>query len=784
MKVSSQSDLQNISDADKVKLVGDITLTGKFNTISTFSGVFDGNGYTIRDLKTQFITEIADNAVIKNIKFKNVKTEESIFQSNSGTIDSITIQNLTTPLTEERISGLVHTNTETISNCKMLDSEIKSKGSSAGLVYESKDNSEIIDCTIKNSSIISKKYFASGLCKTASTSTVQNCNLRNINVLSSKGSIGVVKEPGDSTFEDISVMNSTVHSRADSTGITIGTRNFLFNCSIVNSKIIGSRTNLMSGQVSKNCYSEQCTIKVLSEQAEIELFGFSNSTIQNCFVKSLSIYGEQISFRDKNNNTFENSYVQATLISAKGTFENISNKNHLYYDLTIQRPTSKTVHIDNKQDFKKVERTDTVELQTDIHLTDKETLETPALFTGEFIGNQHTISNLKQPLFSFLQGKVTDLFIENLNPQGRNSISAICDRASSSTVRNIHLTQQKPLNTNIQINFHSLTKSCHKTLIENCTAIVNLKEPNGKIDKISGITKALNSGKIQNCNVILNTHNNVHGDINGIAEKISSGKIYKCYTTGKIIENKFSVRINGITGHIDGNRKGTPIVKNNISNIHIKENYTTYNSQHNFSGTSGIVGFNDNGTIKNCKFTGKIEGNIDQNNKTLHCSGICRDNTGKISNCVNTGSINYNTEAHTRNSAIAGICSRIRRTAQIINCENYGHINGIEKVGGIVAKASENIKIKNVINNGTVSSNDTAGGLIGQIYPNTTIQIQDGYNNSTLKANNKCDPLIGINQTSNLKFKQLLWKQNNQQHSTFGDKTTADIEKIQLLFKL
>lgn len=777
MLVSSESELiQALEKSKNITLNVDIYISEDFDTITEFDGRLDGQGNTIYGLKTQFIKKITENAVIKNITFKDIKMNgESIFQFNAGTIDSVTIQNLTTSLAKTKNSGLVYVNTGKIVNCEMSNSQIKSIKSSAGLVYKTEENGKILDCTIKNSSIQSIKYFASGLCSETVNSTVKNCILKNIKV-SGKKSQGVTEEPASSTFKNISVSNSKIHSKEKSIGLTIGLHNSMHNCSLKNSQIIGSDISLMGGKTTKDCYSKNCTVKVLSSQNKIELFGFNRSETQNCFVKSLSIYGEEISFQD-NTNTFENSYVQAKLISKEGTFENISNRKRLHYDLTIERPNPKTVHIKDKSDFKNIERTDTIKLQTDIHLDDEETLETPTLFTGKLIGNGHTISNLKQPLFLFLKGNVSNLYIKNLNPQITNSISGLSETAEHSKIQNVHFSQQTPVNTNIEIEFNSLINNSYHTTIQNCTATVNLKTSNNNISKIAGLVRYIVESKVQNCNVILKTHKNVTKKIDGLAERIISGNINRCYTTGHIINNKFGVNINGLISHINGIGE-KPEVTNNISNIHMTQNYTNGGQ---YIPNSGLVGFNDKGIVKNCKFTGVIQGHINRNGKILHCGGICRENTGEIKNCVNTGTIQYSTDGYTKNTAIGGISATTELNSKIENCINSGDIKGIEKVGGIVGELTNTLK--HVINTGNISSNDTAGGLIGEIIKNTDSKIKYGYNNGSINAKNKSDALIGINHASNIQSKKLFW-QTNKKDSNFGTETTENTEKIKLLFKI
>ncbi len=92
--VSTAEELQNIQSGNVYRLVNDIDFENKtFNPIDNFRGVFDGNGYTIRNIsivKTYYDSNVyiglfgeVNNSVIRNISLENINYIISV-KSNSN----------------------------------------------------------------------------------------------------------------------------------------------------------------------------------------------------------------------------------------------------------------------------------------------------------------------------------------------------------------------------------------------------------------------------------------------------------------------------------------------------------------------------------------------------------------------------------------------------------------------------------------------------------------------------------------------------------------------------
>lgn len=185
---------------------------------------------------------------------------------------------------------------------------------------------------------------------------------------------------------------------------------------------------------------------------------------------------------------------------------------------------------------------------------------------------------------------------------------------------------------------------------------------------------AWNSGTIQNLNII---NANIDCDrvsyIGGIAS-VNEGKINQCSFDGSVSVSNDVGDIAGIVGRqVNG---GT--VNHCKNKAQIKA--TTQDCDY----LGGIVGFNEDGYIKDCVNEGEIIGN----------------------------------------NQIGGIAGENHRTASIINCENIGHITGNEYAGGITGAAGvlkkDKKEIKYCINIGKIECDSYGNAIVGALYEAST----------------------------------------------------------------
>ena len=134
-------------------------------------------------------------------------------------------------------------------------------------------------------------------------------------------------------------------------------------------------------------------------------------------------------------------------------------------------------------------------------------------------------------------------------------------------------------------------------------------------------------------------------------------------------------------------------------------------------------------TITGCKNGGKIEYNASGAGAEISFGGIAGTiQSGTLTNCVNLASAEiYSNGSSTSNYNVAGITgSTALNSANLYNCDNYGHINqvkasgGVTQIGGVNGYAYRFGTIDGCDNFGTItfagtgtSKNGNAGGVIG-----------------------------------------------------------------------
>ncbi len=216
----------------------------------------------------------------------------------------------------------------------------------------------------------------------------------------------------------------------------------------------------------------------------------------------------------------------------------------------------------------------------------------------------------------------------------------------------------------------------------------------------------------------------------GLAGRISGGILRNCTFNGSIKGNSW--RNAGIVGyfagsefvnctnygHIQGLRSTGGIVGTNTASVFNNHtNYGLINGQAQEVG--GIAGSNSKGG-QDCINWGNVTHNNDDVGGIFgYVSG------GTIERCVNFGNVST-----TRDEA-GGIVGRIRNTASIYNCVNYGSVTADDEVGGIAGEENGQ-EIIDCINYGTISGDVYVGGIVG-IQDDS--DVFDSVNNGLIVAN-------------------------------------------------
>ena len=217
---------------------------------------------------------------------------------------------------------------------------------------------------------------------------------------------------------------------------------------------------------------------------------------------------------------------------------------------------------------------------------------------------------------------------------------------------------------------------------------------------------------------------------------IFDGKNYK-------VENIYintDQRFQALFAFNDGIIKNVILFSGQISSAYF-DNITTGSTSGNISACiSGIVAYQENGIVENCKNYTNITASGDL------CSGIVAYNiSGKVTNCENNGEIKILTEGE---YGCAGIVGRSNKNI-IENCINNGRVEGTQQVGGIVGNCgSVSSVIVSCINNGEIIGTNYAGGIVGAAWnTDETVEykIIKCYNSGNVTSITASGGITGLN---------------------------------------
>ena len=172
--------------------------------------------------------------------------------------------------------------------------------------------------------------------------------------------------------------------------------------------------------------------------------------------------------------------------------------------------------------------------------------------------------------------------------------------------------------------------------------------------------------------------------------------------------------------------------------------------------TGGLAGRNNSGTIENCYVTGSVTGKdntgglIGRSNGSIYGSyaavtvdgrdytgGLAGRNDRAIENCYVTGSV-------TGNDYTGGLVGH--SSGYIESCYAAGSVKGNDDTGGLVGR--NNATIKNCYVTGSVTGNDNTGGLVGYSSSSSSSVIENCYATGSVDGQSNVDGLVGENNGS------------------------------------
>lgn len=124
-------------------------------------------------------------------------------------------------------------------------------------------------------------------------------------------------------------------------------------------------------------------------------------------------------------------------------------------------------------------------------------------------------------------------------------------------------------------------------------------------------------------------------------------------------------------------------------------------------GTGGVCGYNNKGTVRDCKNTGSVRGKAP-------LGGVCGvNNSGIIENCFNEGTVSVTVTSFN----VGGVCGN-NYSGKIKCSYNTASVSEQYNVGGVCGSSNYGT-ITNCFNEGTVSGQDAVGGVCGSKFGGT-----------------------------------------------------------------
>ena len=626
--ISSIEDLLNIKNnlSGSYKLVNDIDLNNTEwesigNSKTPFTGIFDGNGHTIKNLKIDKASNkylglfgVTNNATIKNINIENI--------SINGT---------------ECIGALIGQakGSIKIENCKIFGiCNINGKSDLGGLVGYVSDGGTITGSSANV--IITDSYLGSGhiggLAGTLNNTILSKCSSTG-DIISRDSYIGglVGYADGSKISECYAIGNVKGSGYVGGLAGRFSSHDGIDNCySLVN--VVSDSLDLVGGFIGyantdvKNCYStgSVSTTKVTNVGGFV---GGKGNTFEiiNC-------YYDGVAAKYIPQNKLDTSKLTYSMLKPETfrgwDFDNIwcidQNKSYPYLRNVDNSPqVFNEVYNGNMEGGKgtpenpyiiktkeqlsnmKYEPSASYKLAGDIDLYGFEwepvgNYTVP--FTGDFDGTGYTIRNLKidktstdySGLFGVIDNaNIKNVVIENADITGKNYVGALIGQANGT----VEIKNCKILG-NCSINGTSYLGGLvgdvdDGGIIIGCSAKINITSTNTGSVNIGGLAGSLDNTTVSKCYATGVIKGNSY--VGGLIGITAEGDVSECYSTGDVFGQKC---VGGLIGDADDREKS-----HKISNC-----YSLANVKSAIDGSyiGGFVGYSYLATIENCYSTGTI----------------------------------------------------------------------------------------------------------------------------------------------------------------------------------
>ncbi len=338
-------------------------------------------------------------------------------------------------------------------------------------------------------------------------------------------------------------------------------------------------------------------------------------------------------------------------------------------------------------------------------------------FSGVFDGNGHTIRNV------------------NINMPGSNNIGLFASVNPGGQVRNLHIEDVHIIGGNYVGGLAGMSDGN----ITNCyvTGVVT-----GNSDYVGGLT-GVNHGRITACYTAGTISGGEHyiGGLTGV----NSGRITACYTAGGSASGGGNC-VGGLIGWNGGD---------------VIDCYST-DTANGIIQVGGLIGYNENSTVTDCYAVGAVTGGT-------YVGGLIGMNLnyGRITACYSTGTTDGG------GNCVGGLIGC--NSGDVIDCYSTDTVNGAIQVGGLVGYNYDGGSISNCYSTGAINGYSGVGGLVGWNYG---AGISNCYSTSAVSGDSNVGGLVGDgNGVTTVSF----WDVNTSGQTTSAGgegKTTTEMQTL------
>ena len=223
----------------------------------------------------------------------------------------------------------------------------------------------------------------------------------------------------------------------------------------------------------------------------------------------------------------------------------------------------------------------------------------------------------------------------------------------------------------------------------------------------------------KNSGMITNSHSisSVEGryQVGGlVGDNGDYGTISNCYSTGDV--NGF-VDVGGLVGFNGG------IITDCYTNDSVTGGHRV----------GGLVGDNQYSSVSNCYSIGSVSGTGD------HVGGLLGLNWGSIiSNCSSSGYVSGE-------NRVGGLVGDNNGYGRFSNCYSTASVFGADSIGGLVGYNAVDSSLSNCYSTGDVRGDDFVGGLVGENW--NSVSVSNSYSTGSVSGNDYVGGLVGYNGT-------------------------------------